>query len=102
LSVFVIAILYFFQIQVFGAGLYHYVPAAKGGGDLSQGRIVLRWRLSAEKALPSALLRSHSSSYLSRKLVLIEASPSTIYVADPRTRGGPTNWRTSSQNRPSV
>lgn len=99
----ILAMLYFFEINAFASGMFHFIPAAKGGGDFTDGRIVLRLSKEAGTTLPKDLISTQDGDvFLTKHLVLIEASSSSIYVADPLIKGGPLNWRLRFTNRPPV
>jgi hypothetical protein len=99
----ILAMLYFFEINAFASGIFHFIPAAKGGGDFTDGRIVVRLPKESGITLPKELIVTRDSDvFVTKNLVLIEASSSSIYVADPTINGGPANWRLKFVNRPPV
>jgi hypothetical protein len=99
----ILAMLYFFEINAFASGIFHFIPAAKGGGDFTDGRIVARLSKEYGITLPKELVATEDCDvFVTKNLVLIEASSSSIYVADPTINGGPPNWRLKFTNRPPV
>lgn len=99
----VFGMLYFLEINVFALGIYHYIPAAKGGGDFSEGRVVLRIEKESAMVLPPDLIAARRGSvFVTRPLVLIETTATAVFVADPATNGGPVMWREGMRRRPSV
>lgn len=98
----VYSLIFFFVIMVFGYSVYHYIPAAKGGGDFTDARLVsISLKQDSKVQLPDWLF-SRTKKDDSKALVLIEGATNSIFVADPGEQGGPSNWRRSRACRPRI
>jgi len=95
-----VGMFYFFTVVVFGYGVYHYIPAGKGGGDFSSVSLIqiTLTNKDPKSELPTSLTTSNHN----KELVLIEGTSASIFVANPADHGGPVNWRKGRHNRPSV
>ena len=119
LGVPILGLLYFMTILTFALGVFHYVPRSKGGGDYTKaGLVVLYFKENGESKVPGRIVEKGCSgpkcSILllferdcgggkhSIPLVMIEGTASSVFVADPKDKGGPTAWRRGREDRPNV
>lgn len=92
-------LLYFFSVLSFSYGVYHFIPAGKGGGDFTKTSLI--------KLHLSQCNNSWTPEYLyhgdtEKEFILIDGTNASVFVANPMDKGGPINWRRNRRNRPSV
>ncbi len=104
LGVPILGLLYFMTILTFALGVFHYVPRSKGGGDYTQaGLVVLYFKENGESQVPGRIVeKGCAGGKHSIPLVMIEGTASSVFVADPEEKGGPTAWRRGREDRPNV
>ena len=97
----ILCTLYYMAIQGFAYGVYPHIPVAKGGGDYMRSPDVeLYWKPDCLPALPSNVVAVVTNVWggqsnvvvKSIRLRVLEETPSTLWVADPRDNGGPEQW----------
>jgi MFS family permease len=122
---------YYLSLISFSSSLLGYLPASRGGGDYSVApQVVLKLNSDFSRdAVTNAFLEVDSpaasptvsglkkkpktneapldvkptpSGFLTRRSVLIEETATTFFIANPSDAGGPTEWRKSQANRPTV
>ena len=116
--------LLYVTIIAFSIGIYPYIPAMRGGGDytdvahvvayLSNARVVGEFPFIEETSdtmqVRSPNARTPGSTQLTEReggihtkpLIVIEETPSDIFVALPDDADGPYAWRRKRKNRPVV
>lgn len=89
-----VGLMYYLTLVGFAHCFFPYIPAPRGGGDYMLAPAVSVQLKKGKNATSSAL-----DAFLSNgdPKVLIDETPTTIFVADECTEGGPSAW---SQNRP--
>ena len=100
LGVCVIGLIYYFTIEFYGLSMYHYIPAVKGGGDYTSSPLVRVVLKDLDKNLLAKWLINAENP--GGELVLIEATSTAVYVANPADHGGARKWRQARENRPQV
>jgi hypothetical protein len=122
---------YYLSLISFSSSLLGYLPASRGGGDYSVApQVVLKLNNdfsrdavtnvflestpiaaplagSGLKKKPKTIeapldVKTIPSGFLTRRSVLIEETATTFFIANPSDAGGPTEWRKSQANRPTV
>ena len=100
LGVCVLGLIYYFTVAFYGLSAFHYIPAIKGGGDFTFSPLV-RLVLKDDDITQynNWLINTNNPN---GELVLIEATSTSLYVANPTENGGPPKWRQARANRPRV
>lgn len=109
IAMILLSLVYYLAILSFGLGVYHYIPAGKGGGDFTTASfVVLRLKLEVDSKLPTWLSADQPSPEL--KLELLESGSASVFVANPWKKmpgkspeeSGPRIWRRARKYRPTV
>jgi hypothetical protein len=89
----------FISTLSFAYWVYPYIPAERGGGDYTDAReVVIMFGDKASVRLPPGMARS--SCNCSKPLLILDATASSVFVADPKDGGGPMAWR--REGRPAI
>lgn len=97
----VLGLIYVVIIRCFAA-LYRYIPADAGGGDLTSSSLVT-CRLTAGSSLPATLLVATSDDTVETvALVLVEATATSLFVAQPDQNGGMAEWQRDPSRMPDI
>lgn len=90
----VCASLFFFSILAFSARVYPFIPVAKGGGDFrKQSKAVVHFTNNASAEIVPPKLLDVTPEVKTRPVILIETTPSSVYVAHPNDVN---EWRTGN------
>lgn len=102
-----LGLIYYLMVSFFAYGVYHYIPAGKGGGDYTHaGLVKLDFVESSENTLPAWLFANNPDHYL----VLVDATDVSVFLANPEQALaehhadgiGPPVWRIGRRYRPRV
>jgi hypothetical protein len=95
----ILAATYYLSIISFAYHVYPYIPADKGGGDYTEATLVTI-HFQRDAAVPVKMLElsgvASADSKQSKPVIIIEETPTSVYVADPKDAGGPYFWRRGS------
>lgn len=81
------AMIYFVGVVTFALRVYPNIPLSHGGGDYTEAPIITIHLRNTD--LLNTRFKSMSGNY-----IMIEQTPSAIFVASSTDKGGPTIWRT--------
>ena len=94
-----IAATYYLSIVSFAYHVYPYIPADKGGGDYTEATLVTI-HFHGDAVVPLEMLApgggASTDSKQSKPVIIIEETPTSVYIADPTDAGGPYSWRRGS------
>ncbi|MBF0458414.1 MAG: hypothetical protein HQK99_11030 [Nitrospirae bacterium] len=97
LGICIVGVLYILNVIAFAFSIYSYIPAYKGGADLSEMVNATLWFRDnySESRVPSIPrdLYACDKGLTSDKVKVIHETPFVIYVAKINDAGGPKAWR---------
>ena len=106
-QLFVLIFVCYLNISAYAHGVFEYIPASRGGGDLSLSPTLFIYSTAPANStvaldLPIPLRQNEAYHGISRALALIDQSDMSLFVADIDQNGGPKTWRYGRQKKPLV